>query len=37
MILIPAVCLLLEIKERGVCALNFRELIKIQGVQMPLI
>lgn len=37
MILIPVVCFLLEIKGRGICALNFRELIEIQGVQMPLI
>ena len=37
MILIPAVCFLLEIKERGICALNFIQLIEIQRVQMPLI
>lgn len=37
MILIPVVCFLLEIIERGICALNFIQLIEIQGVQMPLI
>lgn len=37
MILIPVVCFLLKIKERGICALNFIQLIEIQGVQMPLI
>lgn len=37
MILIPTVCFLLEIKGKGICALNFIQLIEIQGVQMPLI